>query len=415
MSSSQPQLPAALVRTEVVKRALVLGNGLSATLISLELAGQGFDVDILLPVNELVNLSLYAFPDDESRNGAAEKMKSIGSSPSIRMHRDCQVSSLNGSAGDFEITFTEARGNGIIKGGAVVFAQDPFLVGGDMGASVVSNSQLRDKIEARGTIPNVVVFIEGSEARGSCPAQGTTASIENALAIRERRPETQVYIMARDVGAPGAFEQTYQLAQEKGIIFFRGDFSYRFAKGEPGNLIIRDPIVGEVKIRPGLIVRDEVFETGANSNLARKLGLSLSREGQALGLSTRLYAGETIREGVFVCHGLGASILASENISEAYAVASSVSEMLSKNFLEHGAEAAFVDKEKCSACLACVRICPYDAPFIDDKGKAEIRVTTCQGCGICVSLCPSKAIDQRNWTDAQLSAGIATTSKGVSG
>jgi heterodisulfide reductase subunit A-like polyferredoxin len=356
MSSPRPQLPPALVRTKVVKRAAVLGNGLSATLISLELAGQGYDVDILLPAEKPADPSLYAFPDDDGRNDAAAKMKSIGSSPSIRMHRDCEVLSLNGSAGDFEITFTEANGNGIIKGGAVVLAQDPVLVGGDLGASVVSNSELRGKIEGDAPIPNVVVFIEGSIAVGSCPAQGTTASIENVLAIKKKRPETQVYILARDISAPGAFERTYQIAQEKGVIFFRGDFSYRFEKGEPGSLIIRDPVVGEVKIRPDLIVRDEVFDLSANSNLARKLGLSLGREGQALGFSTRLHAGETIREGVFVCHGLGASILASDNISEAYAVASSVSEMLSKDFLEHGAEVAFVDKEKCSACLACVRI-----------------------------------------------------------
>jgi heterodisulfide reductase subunit A len=116
-----------------------------------------------------------------------------------------------------------------------------------------------------------------------------------------------------------------------------------------------------------------------------------------------------------VCQGLNASLLASDNISEACAVSSSVSELLSRSFLEHGAEVAFVDKEKCSACLACVRICPYDAPLLDEKGKAEIQVAICQGCGMCVSLCPSKAIDQMRWTDAQLSAEIAIASKGEGG
>jgi heterodisulfide reductase subunit A-like polyferredoxin len=180
-------------------------------------------------------------------------------------------------------------------------------------------------------------------------------------------------------------------------------------------LIIRDPVVGEVRILPDIVVRDEAFDIGSNSILGRKLGLSLSREDQVLGLSTRLHPGETIREGVFLCQGLAASTLASDNISEACAVASSASEMLSKEFLEHGAEAAYVDEEKCSACLACVRICPYDAPFIGDKGKAEIRVSSCQGCGMCVSLCPSKAIDQRNWTDAQLSAKVAIAPKEAGG
>jgi heterodisulfide reductase subunit A-like polyferredoxin len=175
-----------------------------------------------------------------------------------------------------------------------------------------------------------------------------------------------------------------------------------------------DPVVGEVNIHADLIVRDEGFDLGSNPILARKLGLYLSQEGQPPRFNTRLHPGETIREGIFVSRGLGASILASENFSEACAVASTTSELLSKEFLEHGAEVAFVDKEKCSACLACVRICPYDAPLIGDKGKAEIQVAKCQACGMCVSLCPSKAIDQRNWTDAQLSAQIVIASKGDS-
>jgi heterodisulfide reductase subunit A-like polyferredoxin len=161
-------------------------------------------------------------------------------------------------------------------------------------------------------------------------------------------------------------------------------------------------------------VREAAFDVRSNSGLAKKLGLRIGDDGLVLGISSRLHAGETPREGIFVCHGLGTSVLASDNVSEALAVASTVSELLSKKFLEHGAEVALVDKEKCSACLACVRICPYDAPLIGDKGKAEIQVTRCQACGMCVSLCPSKAIDQRNWTDAQLSAQIAIASKGAS-
>ncbi len=342
-------------------------------------------------------------------------MKSLSSSPRMRVHRGCNISSIIGCAGDFEIRFTEANGDGSVKGGAIVLAQDPGLVGWDLGASTVSNSELRGMIDADATIPRVVAFIEGSGAKRNCPVRGTSASIENALAVKEKRPDAQIYVLAKDVGAPGTFERTYQTAQEKGIVFFRGDSSYRSIQGESDSLIIRDPVIGEVKIRPDLIVRDETFDLSGNSHLARKLGLGLSREGQVLGFSARLHPGETTREGVFVCLGLGASILASDNISEACAVASSVSEMLSKDSLEHGAEVAFVDKEKCSTCLACVRICPYDAPFIDDKGKAEIRVTSCQGCGMCVSLCPSKAIDQRNCADAQLSAEIAIASKGASG
>lgn len=409
-------IPPVLVRTDVIRRAIVLGNGLSAATVSLELAAQGFDVALLLIGEELVEPALYAFADERGRQDAIIKMASIHSSPHIRLYRDCEILSFRGHAGDFEISFNEGGRIRSVKGGAIVLAHEPDLVDGKTGeASVVTNNSLRGTIDANGTIPNVVVFIEGSDAKGNCLFQGATASLENALAIKKRRPEAQVYVLARDVDAPGTFERTYQMAQRKGVVFVRGDLSYRSSPDDPGSLIINDPVAGEIRVRPDLIVREATFDIQSNTHLARKLGLRSSDNGRVQGLSARLHAGETTREGVFVCQGLNASLLTSDNISEACAVASSVSELLSKSFLEHGAEVAFVDKEKCSACLACVRICPYDAPLLDEKGKAEIQVASCQGCGMCVSLCPSKAIDQKRWTDVRLSAEIMIASKGEGG
>ena len=409
-------IPPVLVRTDVIRRAIVLGNGLSAVTVSLELAAQGFDIDLLLIGEELIEPAIYAFPDERGRHDVMTKMASINSSPHIRLHRDCDILLVRGNAGDYEISFNEGGRSRSVKGGAIVLAHEPDLVIGKTGgASAVTNNSLRGIIDANGTIPNVVVFIEGSNGKGSCPFQGATASIENALAIKKRKPETQVYVLARDVDAPGTFERTYQMAQKSGVIIVRGDFSYRSSPDDPGSLIINDPVVGEIRVRPDLIVREATFDNQSNSHLARKLGLRSSDNGLIQGFSARLHAGETTREGVFVCQGLNASLLASDNISEACAVASSVSELLSKSFLEHGAEVAFVDKEKCSACLACVRICPYDAPLLDEKGKAEVQIAICQGCGMCVSLCPSKAIDQKRWSDDQLSAEIAIASKGEGG
>ncbi|MFW5914222.1 MAG: 4Fe-4S binding protein, partial [Thermoplasmatota archaeon] len=69
-----------------------------------------------------------------------------------------------------------------------------------------------------------------------------------------------------------------------------------------------------------------------------------------------------------------------------------------------GGEVAEVEAEKCSACLTCIRSCPYSAPYIGETGKAEIDIDTCQGCGICVGICPSKAIQLYCFTDSQIDA-----------
>lgn len=48
---------------------------------------------------------------------------------------------------------------------------------------------------------------------------------------------------------------------------------------------------------------------------------------------------------------------------------------------------------KCIACLTCVRVCPYGAPWADKDGLGGIDADKCQACGICFTQCPAKAID----------------------
>ncbi len=45
----------------------------------------------------------------------------------------------------------------------------------------------------------------------------------------------------------------------------------------------------------------------------------------------------------------------------------------------------------CIACRKCVRICPFDAPKIEDN-ISRIDISKCKVCGLCVSGCPTGAI-----------------------
>ncbi|MBU0497473.1 MAG: 4Fe-4S binding protein [Candidatus Thermoplasmatota archaeon] len=49
-----------------------------------------------------------------------------------------------------------------------------------------------------------------------------------------------------------------------------------------------------------------------------------------------------------------------------------------------------IDKKTCTACGACVEVCPVDA--ISLKEKAEVDEDTCIDCGACVDECPVEAI-----------------------
>jgi formate dehydrogenase beta subunit len=62
-----------------------------------------------------------------------------------------------------------------------------------------------------------------------------------------------------------------------------------------------------------------------------------------------------------------------------------------------GAEILFQDK--CATCLTCLRVCPYNVPYLDEGGTIQIPADQCQACGICVAECPARAIVLRKPSD----------------
>ena len=52
--------------------------------------------------------------------------------------------------------------------------------------------------------------------------------------------------------------------------------------------------------------------------------------------------------------------------------------------------AVTIDKEKCTACGACVDVCPVAAIKLEDK--ATVNEDECIDCGTCVDECPVEAI-----------------------
>ena len=52
--------------------------------------------------------------------------------------------------------------------------------------------------------------------------------------------------------------------------------------------------------------------------------------------------------------------------------------------------AVTIDKKKCTACGACVEICPVTALKMDEKATVDADI--CIDCGTCVDGCPSEAI-----------------------
>jgi len=61
--------------------------------------------------------------------------------------------------------------------------------------------------------------------------------------------------------------------------------------------------------------------------------------------------------------------------------------------------------DKCTACLTCLRVCPFDIPNVTDV--ARIDSALCQACGMCIAECPANAIIARGRDIRALTAQTA--------
>jgi len=248
----------------------------------------------------------------------------------------------------------------------------------------------------------ITILASGSGGGAGCSCVSARA-IRFAQGVKEKSPDAQVMLLGREVRALGSFEVVYEQAQRQGIIFTRVEGEPSLEGDGPFILSVKDVSIGELRIRADTVLV-EVSSTPQLASLARKFGVPMDQRGDFLTLETRLRATETVQRGVFACRTRLGNMMAEDAMLEAKAAASLAAIMLQGGTMEVGGEVAQVDEEKCSACLTCLRTCPYGAPLMGEKGKATITIERCQGCGMCAAACPSKAIGMYGSSDAQLCA-----------
>ena len=227
-------------------------------------------------------------------------------------------------------------------------------------------------------------------------------TLETAIDLKKRHPETQIFVVFQEMRAFGLSELAYKEAADLGVTFVRYDRTGtpKIDSKNPIVMSVKDFAQGEMlNIRFGTLVFASIPPNPDNKTIADALRIPMSVDGAIRRGSIQRWPVSTPRPGVFVC---GSALFPkSRDVAEAEGVAAGAmaGEFVKRGRIEFGGVVAQVTQEKCSACLTCIRTCPYEAPFIGTASKAEIRAQACQGCGMCVGICPSKAIELHNYTD----------------
>jgi heterodisulfide reductase subunit A len=418
---------------KVNHEALVIGGGLAGMTAALNLADQGFKVHLVEKDKELGGNFRHIHSllnGEEPQQKLADTVERINSHPNIDVYLESEVSAVEGSVGNFKSTIrhnsTEEEvsyGIAIVATGAGEYEPTEYLYGKD--PRVITQRTLEERLaENNPELENLksVVMIQcvGSreEPRLYCSRICCQQAIKNAIALKKKRPETEVYVLYRDVRAYGFLEEHYRKARDLGVRFIRyeenqkpevsvKDGGLRVSTVEP---ILNTPIgidCDMIVLAPAIVPNEGVDEVG------KLFKIPLNQDKFFLEAHMKLRPVDFATDGVFMCGLAHCPKSVEESIAQADAAAARAATILSKDEIEIDATISEVVDANCDGCAYCIDPCPYSAlTLFEYMYKGSIKKTVqrdgalCKGCGVCQATCPKKGIFIRGFKLEQLGAMV---------
>ena len=409
---------------------VVIGGGLAGLTTAKSLATQGYATHIVEKKDVLGGeaLKLHKTAQGEDvQEKLSEMLQEIEANENITIHTNTTLENVEGFVGNFKSQLKTGdavieleHGGAVLATGAKAFEPTEYAYGTDeriiktldLDRMFRENDPKLDQVKS-------AVFIQcvGSreEARPYCSRVCCTHSIDNAIELKKRNPETDVFILYRDIRTYGERELLYKEARELGVIFIRYDVD-RKPEVTVNDGRVEVTLMDHVLNRPVSIDADLVTLATAivprrDEKLANFFKVPLNDEGFFVEKHAKLGPAEFATDGVFIAGSAHYPKPVNEAITQGRAAASRALTLLAKkDSLYTSGTIAKVDEQKCSACGICVSVCPYNAPsFMEEgrfAGKATINPVLCKGCGLCVASCRSGALHLRGFDTNQIFSQI---------
>jgi len=412
----------------VNKHALVVGGGVAGMNAALDLSRQGFESTLIEKQEHLGGMGRtlhHTIEGADIRKYVDQLVAEVNSDSKITVLTQSEIVGFEGFQGNFKtmIRAGAEQESREIKHGVIIVATGgtentpkEFLYGED--ERVLTQTELTDRLEENGAEDlDSVVMIQcvGSrnEERPNCSRICCQSAVKNALAIKKSSPDTQVFILYRDMRLYGQMEDYYTEARKQGVIFIRFDKDNPpvARSSDEGVLVtVKDHVLQRnVEICANVLTLSAGVMPNVSEELAGKMKLNTNAEGYFIEAHVKLRPVDMGSDAVFLCGTAHSPQLVSEAIVQANAAASRAVTFLSKDEIKLSAIKAEVFPENCVKCLTCVRSCPFGVPHFNvAQGEIEIDPALCQGCGVCACVCPRHAINLNNYKDNQITCEIET-------
>jgi len=420
-------------RITIIDKALVIGGGIAGMTAARGLADQGFHVTLVEKEDSLGGLGRHlhhTIEGDDIKAYVSELANYVENHDNIDVIKQALIVGYSGYKGNFKTEILIApsmkqkkidHGIMIVATGAMEYQPTEYLY--NESDAVVTQLELSDMIEEdRAEDLDRVIMIQCVGSRNddnpNCSRICCQNAVKNAIAIKEKTPDTDVFILYRDMRMYSMLEEFYTKARNMGVIFsrFEKDNPPLVERGDDNKLKVtfRDHVLGQqIEASADLVALSAGVVAADNEELSTIIKTQRNPEGFFMEAHVKLRPVDAATEGVFICGTAHGPKLITETIAQAMAAASRATTYLAQEYLTLSAVTAEVDQANCAACLVCVRSCPYHVPVIDETGASYIDPALCQGCGVCASECPAKTIKLNWYEDDSLLSKVDALLEGV--
>lgn len=456
---------------DVERCILVVGGGPAGIAAALVAARSGYDVVLVEKSTALGGWlrntsrllpSRAPYRDCEESN-LAGLLAEIASTPKISIKTDARIAKITGQPGRFHVMLTV---HGVVSEfdvGAIVQATGwrPYEaerlthLGYGQSPDILTNVEFERmlaggaaKRPSDGRAARRIAFVQCAGSRDPehlayCSTVCCRTTLKQALWARELNQECDIYVVAKDVRAPGVHENFYRRAQEDPSIFFtKGDVS-GVETSETGALTINleHGLLGEsVALEADLVVLAVgMVPNISNNDLLRELSdarVTLAKDNQdraaaeatirrlelysdtgTLALAYRqgpeipvdrygfpdshfiCFPYESRRTGIYVA----GAVRAPSDVAGACADGQGAA-LKAIQSIEHAAAGIAMhprwgdvappsfNLQRCTQCKRCTEECPFGTLDEDEKCTPKPNPARCRRCGICFGACPERII-----------------------
>lgn len=457
---------------DIDETVLVVGGGITGLTAALESAEAGLTVVLVEKEEKLGGYLNQIYKKEPSvppytepeYPGHEELIKRIRSNNKIKIATSSVIRKISGEPGNFNVTLSNDD-NFIVGSIIQATGSKPYDAEklGEFGYGMIENVMTHLQFEEyftngkkllNGRPVKSVAFVQCAGSRDEkhlpyCSATCCSASLKQALYVREKYPDALIYIIYKDIRTTAQLELFYKRVQSEDNVFFTKGEVVKVERSNNSILIdIDNSLLGEkIQISSDIVVlatgtvpstlvgEPEVEElsldAGGRTLDGKKAAQSAEAGARVLNLSYRqgtdlptlkygypdshyiCFPYETRRTGIYAAGSVRYPLdieSCKEDAKGASLKAIQVLQSAKEGKAVHprSGDQSYPDffLQRCTQCKRCTEECPFGTLDEDVKGTPLPNLTRCRRCGICLGACPERIISFRDYSIQMISSMI---------